>query len=817
MVFSGRARIGRLAPFDDLGGMRRYMARAFAVLLWLHVPVVALIAFSNRMPVVPIGGVMALAAGIGTLATALWGGDLRARCTLAAALTVAPMLMVYAGTGPWQTDYHMYFFVIFGMLVAFVDWRPIMLSAALTGAHHVVLAALFPDAVFEHSDFGRVVLHVAIVIADTIVLFAIVRQMKALHDRSQRSLAIAEGALEEARLLESVVVNVNEAVIISETDYTPGVPLVFADRRVLYVNAAFTKITGFERNDFRHKSLNVLYGGGGDSTQVAAAFEAAAAGTSGTFSDVWYASDKRAIDVEASLVSVDSGEAGVVRAIVLIRDVTASRRAAEASLRAELAEQTNAALKIEICERENAEKRLVFAAHHDELTGLPNRASFRERLGEALAGCDDGQRRHDPVPEPAVMFIDLDRFKLVNDGLGHGVGDLLLVAVAERLRGCLRDEDMLARLGGDEFTVLISRPVSTLELESIGERLLASFASPFEISGLEMYVAASIGIAHGRTSPSDEADDLLRNADLAMYKAKSLGRGRQELFVPSLLEKSARLLQLDTHLRRALERSEITTYFQPIVELATERVCGFEALVRWRHPIVGIIPPDEFIAMAEESGLILELGQFVLEASCRQVRRCLDELPQSGDVWMSVNVSPKQLREAGYLRGVLATLALYAIPPALLHLEVTESTIVSDLHAIAPLLRQLRAAGISISIDDFGTGFSSLQYLDKLPIDTLKIDRSFVSGRGEGIANLKIVRTIVKLAQELNLEIISEGVETTSQADMLFALTHAYGQGYLYSRPLDADGAFAFLAAQDFSRQLAETHESNDLQARTAL
>ena len=690
----------------------------------------------------------------------------------------------------------MYFFVVFGMLVAFVDWRPIAVSALLTAVHHLILSALYPAAVFPASDLARVGLHVTIVLADAIVLFWIVRQMKVLFKHSLVSLRTAREALDDAELLRSVVLNVNDAVIVIESrrDQKGGLA---AHRRVIYANEAFARMTKYAAADVIGGSLEILRGERTDTAAIVACYEAVMQTGSGSLTSVWYGRDGHEIEIEASMVGIESAEPEVLRTFAVVRDVTETRHVREALLRAKIAEETNSTLVREIGDRQRAEKRLAFTAYHDDLTGLPNRVHFRECVNEALAACAGA------TSEPAVFFVDLDRFKLVNDGLGHHSGDRLLFAVAERLKACLRENDTLARLGGDEFAVLISSPTDVQELDAIALRMLASFAAPFEVAGAELFASASIGIAHGRCSQHENADDMIRNADLAMYRAKTLGRGRHEHFVPALLENSTRLLQLDTQLRRALERSEITAFFQPIVKLSNRRLCGFEALARWRHPVVGLIEPGEFIALAEATGLIVELGQFVLEEACVQLRRWLDTYPNYPDLWVSVNVSPLQLRDPGYLESVSRTLERHAFPPQHLHLEITESTIVSDFEKIAPLLTEIRKSGVRISVDDFGTGFSSLQYLDQLPVDTLKIDRSFVSGRGEGIANLKIVRTIVNLARELELELVSEGIETEAQADMLRTLTRGYGQGYLYSRPLDASEATIFFEVARAARALA--------------
>jgi len=768
----------------DLEAIRSYASRFFAGFLWIHVPVVAAISLSNGMSPLPVSGAMAVAAAVGSLAALLGGGGLIARLVIAACLTAAPALMVYAGSGPWQADWHMYFFVVYGMLVAYVDWRPIALAAALTAAHHFILDLVFSTAVFPEASLGRVALHATIVLADGLVLFWIVGQLAHMFSRSSLLLRTAGDALTEAQLFKSAVVHASDGIVIGETgsDYAGNVDS--KRRRVIFANAAASTITDLSNEELLAGKFMVHLASESDVSSAEKAMNTSLVVDEGGADLNFRRPDGRDVRLESSLVRVGGEDGSVSSWMAILRDVTEQRGVQQATLRAEVAEENNATLQREVAERKLAEQRLSYAVYHDALTALPNRAMFVGRLSKAM---NDRERSF----RPAVLFCDIDRFKHINDGLGHLCGDQLLVAVAARLAGTLRKQDLIARLGGDEFTILVQDASSVGMLTSIAERALDSLSTPIIIAGREIYVSVSIGIAM-HENWDQTADELLRNADIAMYRAKSLGKGGYELFTPELLKRSESLLRLETDLHSAIETPEIYVHYQPMIELLTGITRGFEALVRWSHPAVGMIAPSEFIPLAEESGLIVPIGNRVLDDACRQLRCWLDMFPQRPDLFMSVNVSPVQLKEANYVSGVLETLAAHSLRGKNLHLEITETTLASDLEAVVPLLTQLREREIHIEVDDFGTGYSSLQYLDRLPIDSLKIDRSFISGRGNGVANLKITQIIVDFARALNLEVTAEGVETESQVRTLRGMTK-YAQGYFFGKPVSAAEALGHL------------------------
>lgn len=443
----------------------------------------------------------------------------------------------------------------------------------------------------------------------------------------------------------------------------------------------------------------------------------------------------------------------------------------------------------DITQRKSAESQLLHQAFHDSLTGLPNRLLFLERLEYAL-------RRSQKVEGYlfAVLFIDLDRFKVVNDSLGHNIGDQLLVAIAQRLKACVRPGDTVARLGGDEFTVLLSDILDVGDANSVADRILQHLSMPFHLSGHEVFTTASIGIAISH-SAYKQAEDLLRDADTVMYRAKALGKARCEIFDPTLHNQAKARLQLEIDLRRALERQELQVYYQPIVSLNNEKITGFEALVRWQHPQLGFISPAQFIPVAEETGLIILLDLWVLRQACRQLRTWQQQFPLTPLI-ISVNISGKQLAQPDLVQKIEQILQETSFDARNLKLEITESVLVENAAAATAILKQLKALGIGLSIDDFGTGYSSLSYLHRLPIDTLKIDRSFVNDVDCDPEKMEIIRTVVGLAWNLSMDIVAEGVETKKQMYQLQALRCEYGQGYLFSKPVDSQKAEALLSQQ---------------------
>ncbi|MCA1636105.1 MAG: EAL domain-containing protein [Acidobacteria bacterium] len=456
----------------------------------------------------------------------------------------------------------------------------------------------------------------------------------------------------------------------------------------------------------------------------------------------------------------------------------------------------------DITDRKRAEEQLLHDAFHDALTGLPNRALFMDHAKMAIH-----RSRRDETRIFAALFLDLDRFKVINDSLGHMVGDQLLVGIARRLETCLRPGDTVARLGGDEFTILLEDLLETEDAVEIAVRVQEIVSQPFNIGGHEVCTTASIGIA-ASTIGYVHADDLLRDADTAMYRAKLLGKNRHVMFDKAMHERAMKLLQIEIDLRRAVERQEFFLQYQPIISLAAGEISGFEALIRWQHPERGLIPPVEFISVAEETGLIIPIGHWVLREACQQMQEWRRQLPSERVLTMSVNLSGKQFSQPDLTEQIAAILSETGLSPSCLKLEITESMVMENIDTAIGMLTQLRALGVELAIDDFGTGYSSLSYLHRFPINTLKIDRSFVSRMLDNTENEEIVRTIVTLARSIEMNVVAEGVETASQLEQLRTLECDFGQGYLFSKPLAAADAFQLLSHPDMYQLIASRLEA---------
>jgi diguanylate cyclase (GGDEF)-like protein/PAS domain S-box-containing protein len=438
--------------------------------------------------------------------------------------------------------------------------------------------------------------------------------------------------------------------------------------------------------------------------------------------------------------------------------------------------------------RKALESDLRMQAMHDALTGLGNRAMFTDRVTHALGRTDDYQH------VVAVLFVDLDDFKMVNDSLGHEVGDALLVLVAERLGTCLRDVDTAARLGGDEFAVLLESAFNEGEVCGVAERILGSMRAPFSIDGRELAITASVGIAISPDRASS-AEVLLRNADMAMYLAKDQGKDRSEVFEESMHASVFERLELRTDLAHGIDNGELLLHYQPIVSLESQRVVGVEALVRWDHNDRGVLSPDTFVPLAEETGLIVPLGQWVLTEACEQLGSWRRGNPRCPIRSISVNLSVRQLQHDGIVDDVAETLARTGLDPSDLVLEITESMLMTDTEATRANLTGLRDLGVSLAVDDFGTGYSSLGSIQYLPVDTIKIDKTFVSGLGQEGGDESVVRAILGLAQGLGVRTVAEGIEGAEQLEALRELDCNYGQGYYFSKPLTADAVDDLLRA----------------------
>ena len=474
----------------------------------------------------------------------------------------------------------------------------------------------------------------------------------------------------------------------------------------------------------------------------------------GTIAD--YALEKRYLRDDGSVVWAQTSvsvfeDNGEMLAIAHVQDITEQRRAAE---------------------------QLRWAATHDELTRLPNRSQFTAELTDRLVSS--------PVGTTAVLFIDLDNFKVVNDSLGHAIGDQLLRGMTQRLRAVLRDHDMLSRFGGDEFIVMLTDYHGELPPLAMAERLRKEIARPLTLDGVELFVTGSIGIAIA-DRPGATASDLLRDADAAMYRAKARGRDCVEVFAPGVHDASVATLRTTNELRRGIERDEIVPYYQPIVDLETGVLTGFEVLARWRHPDRGLLGPDQFLPMAEETGIINDVGAAILRSSLAQLGQWRERVPSFAELSIAVNVSSRQLLGGEFIEVVREALAESGVPAGSLWLEITETALMSDVKAASVALRELRGVGLHLSVDDFGTGYSSLTYLKRFPVEAIKVDRTFVNGLGIDNEDSTIVEAVVRLGHSLGLAVVAEGVETPLQLSRLRELGCDRGQGYLFGRPRPAE------------------------------
>lgn len=451
----------------------------------------------------------------------------------------------------------------------------------------------------------------------------------------------------------------------------------------------------------------------------------------------------------------------------------------------------------DITARKDLEERLRREAQFDSLTTLPNRGYATDLLRRAIARA---KRNRDQ--QFGVLFLDCDRFKVVNDSLGHHAGDSLLRLVAGRLNGCVRPGDVVARLGGDEFVVILEGVKDEAEAISVAERIQHSLAQPFYLDGRELFMSVSVGIAMSQPGV-ERPEEYLRDADLAMYRAKLRGRARHEVFRADMRAGAVLQMALENDLRHSVDRGELRVMYQPVWSLATARIVGFEALVRWDHPTHGPMQPADFIPIAEETGLILSLGEWVLRQAAQRLSHWNKKVVPDDPVWVSVNVAARQITDPGLVEIVKNTIAESGVEPAQLKLEITESIIMADAVTAVGALEQLKALGIHLLMDDFGTGHASLSYLHRLPISTIKIDRYFVGRVDSNSECLEIVRTILNLSRSLSMDVVAEGVENAAQREVLQSLGCEYVQGYLLSPPLDAEAADRLLAAYKVVEQAA--------------
>lgn len=465
--------------------------------------------------------------------------------------------------------------------------------------------------------------------------------------------------------------------------------------------------------------------------------------------------------------------------------------------------QLNAELEERVKERtqqlETANSQLAEMAFRDPLTRLPNRALLMERLQEAL-----NQQQVNPENQFAVFYLDCDRFKIVNDSLGHQAGDEMLVAISQRLKAVLRQDDLLVRLGGDEFVILLSTLTEPHTATQIAKQILNSFTSPFHLRDRDIFVSFSIGIVLDCSTYFDSSE-VLRDADTAMYQAKALGKDQYQIFELSMYQTVCHRLQIETDLRKAIQHKELALHYQPIVELETGNVVGTEALLRWHHPTQGLIPPDQFIPIAEETGFILKLGCWVLREACYQLHHWQKQSIVDKSFCISVNVSAYQFAQPDFVKQIDEILAETQLSPQCLKLEITETVIMQNFAAAADVLRELHERSIQLSIDDFGTGYSSLSYLHSFSVENLKIDRSFIQRLHKEESTLGLVTAIAQIAKTMGMNLIAEGIETSEQLAQLKLLGCQFGQGYLFSKPLPLEETIHFVKLNAAERNEASS------------
>jgi diguanylate cyclase (GGDEF)-like protein/PAS domain S-box-containing protein len=660
----------------------------------------------------------ALAAGLGSLPRRVRTG------AVAIGLLTASAVLVHIMEG--RIEAHFHFFVMVTILATYEEWFPYLLGVGYVVLHHGVAGVLEPTSVYDHGAAiedpwkwaGVHGLFITALGAANIVGWRLNEEVRRKMQRSEERFRTA-------------------------FDGAPiGMALVTPEGRFLRVNRRLAELTGYEPGALLERSLDEL-------------------------------------DADGEGWRPRVGEEGEQERRFRRADGSTGWCLWQPSLVADRNDPYWVCQFLDVTRRKHAETELSYQAHHDALTGLPNRAHLARRLAASLEN----------RTEVAVAFVDIDDFKVINDSLGHGAGDRLLGLVAERLRRVLRPGDVLARFGGDEFTALLDGVGDARMAMRVADRLAGSLRAPFELDGEQRFVTVSVGVTlstHGA-----DAEELLRDADAAMYRAKELGKARCELFDQSMRSRALERLELEAGLRHVLERDELELHYQPAVDLESGRVVSVEALLRWQHPEHGTLSPSRFIPLAEQTGLIVPIGEWVIEEACRQLEEW--DVP---DLKVAVNVSPRQLASEELVPAVSRALERANLAPERLCLEITESAVIADPDAALAKLRRLKEIGVSLAVDDFGIGYSSLANLrELLPVDVLKIDKSFVDGLNTNTDDTVIVESVVGLARSLGLEAVAEGVETVEQAEALASMQCAQAQGYHYARPQPASALARLLRA----------------------
>ncbi len=630
---------------------------------------------------------------------------------------------------------------------------------------------------YEDNDTDRELLERSLAISS--------EEMQALYNDLQKSTASKLG--QERNKLQTIITSLSE-----------GLCIFSADGKLDFANNEAKKLFGWQLD--KNRTLEQLFSSTNASEKVLTAFKQ---GQDVQSEEDSFCDDQgRVFLVAYTFTPLDTGEA-----ILVFRDIT-ERKQAEISLK-ESHDELEQRVQVRTAELEQVNQQLQHEVFHDGLTGIANRALFSHRLEQAIQWQSRYKRENF-----AVLFLDLDRFKVVNDSLGHLAGDKLLCIVAERLQDEVRAVDTVARLGGDEFTILLERLTSNEEALEIARRVLKSLLKPIVLKDQEVLVSSSIGIVFSENKYVS-AEDILRDADIAMYRAKTKGKAQYQVFDESMREKAVAQLEVETELRKALEQEAFSVNYQPIVSVTTQELVGFEALCRWEHPTKGFIAPDEFIPIAEEANLIIQLDMQVLKQACNFMSTLNLNIESSSTdlkseirnhpLSLSVNFSSQHFLQANFAEQLLKVLNSIDFDPKQLNIEITEGILLNSDGMVAKNLETLRAIGIKIQIDDFGTGYSSLSYLHRFPIDTLKIDRSFITHLLENNESLELVKTIILMSQNLGLNVIAEGVEELDQFLKLQSLECAFVQGYYFAKPMPAEDIEAYISEHAIAQELSET------------
>jgi diguanylate cyclase (GGDEF)-like protein/PAS domain S-box-containing protein len=724
--------------------LRRH--RGMVVLVWLHAVGLPIYGLTRGYPLwhVMIDALPITAFALA--ATVPYRSPRFRACMVALGLLSSSAILVHLAGG--STEAHFHFFVMVTLLACYEEWVPYLLAILFVLVHHGLMGAIDPSSVYDHPNAvsdpwkwaGIHALFIAALCAVNVISWRMNEDARAERaaalERTQRSEAQFRGTFEDAPI---------------------GMAIVAVDGRILRVNRSLCRITGYSEE--RMLALKAQDFGPGSRDEP--------------WGDLPDAEER-----EVSFPRADGSTAWVLWQRTLLRGADNDAYLVQA---------------LDISERKAAEGQLEFRAHHDVLTGLPNRTQFVRRLGDTLADANP------KAGHVAVCYIDLDNFKVINDSLGHAAGDKLLMVAAERLAEALRPGDVVGRFGGDEFTVLLRDIADHDEAVAVAERLVDALRPAFVLDGEQRYLTASVGLTV-TGDPQTDPDDMLRDADIAMYRAKEQGKSQCAVFDDSLRERAIERLDLESGLRHALDRDELRLLYQPEVSLSSGQIVAVEALLRWDHPKHGLISPAKFIPIAEQSGLIVPIGAWVVREACRTAA----EWRRAGageEFTIAVNLSPRQLGAVDLVDTVRGALDDAGLPPSNLCLEVTETALTEDMDTAVEALAKLKAIGVRLAVDDFGIGYSSLKNLKQLlPVDILKIDKSFVDGLVDHPEDRAIVEAVVRLASSLEVDAIAEGVESADQADALRALSCGFAQGFHFARPGEPAAVAELLAAQALAR-----------------